>query len=204
MIKVKDYEAKTREEALDKCLKELDCKESDLVIREETIEGKLFKSGKYILHVYRKEEIEKYIKEYINKIAHLINIPIECDILKKEEGYQVTLVSDHNAILIGKEGRTLNALQLLIKQSIQQDIKTSVKINIDASNYKIKKMKNIENEIKKIAKEILDTKIDVELDPMNSYERRMVHSLISEYKNLETESIGDGKNRHIIIKYVEE
>ena len=79
-----------------------------------------------------------------------------------------------------------------------------IKINIDASNYKKKKEEYFEREIKKIAKEVLKTKIDTKLDPMNSYNRRIVHSIVSNFKNLKTESIGEEPNRYTIIKYVEE
>ena len=78
-----------------------------------------------------------------------------------------------------------------------------IKINIDVSNYKIKKLNNLEKEVRKIAKEIIKTKLDVSLDPMNSYERRYIHNIINEYENLKTESIGEGKERHVVIKYIE-
>ena len=64
-------------------------------------------------------------------------------------------------------------------------------------------MKKLEYEIKKIAKEVQSTKIDASLDPMNSYERRNIHTMIDKFDNLVTESIGEGKDRHIVIKYVE-
>lgn len=204
MFNITEYEAKTKEEALEKCLNELNCKKEDLFLRSEYIEGKLFKGSKYIVYALKKDDILKFIKSYIYQFSKLIHIDIESEILIKEDTYQVTLVSDQNAILIGKEGRTLNALQLLIKQAIKKETQLNLKLNIDASNYKLKKLKGIERQIKIIAKEVLDSKIDVSLDPMNSYERRLVHSLIGEYKNLTTESIGEGKERHVIIKYVEE
>ncbi len=204
MFNITKYEAKTKEEALEKCLNELNCRQEDLFLRSEFIEGKLFKGSKYIVYALKKQEILDFIKNYIYQFAKLIHIDIECEILLQGDTYQVTLVSDQNAILIGKEGRTLNSLQLLIKQAIRKETQLNLKLNIDASNYKVKKLKGIERQIKMIAKEVLDSKIDVSLDPMNSYERRLVHSLIGEYEHLTTESIGEGKERHIIIKYVEE
>ena len=64
-------------------------------------------------------------------------------------------------------------------------------------------MKNIEREVKQIAKEVQESKLDASLDPMNSYERRLVHNIINEYPDLSTESFGEGKDRHVVIKYVE-
>jgi len=132
-----------------------------------------------------------------------MNIVINNEILVSDEIYNVTLISNNNSILIGKEGKTLNALQTLVRQIVRNKTNTSIKINLDVSNYKMKKMKNIERIVRQVAKEVKTSKVTVSLDPMNSYERRYVHTIISEYPELETESVGEGKERHITIKYKE-
>lgn len=202
-MELKKYEGKNKEEILKKILKELNCNQNDLFLKSEFIEGKLFKSSKYIVSVVTKKEIIEYISEYIQNLSRCMKINIESEILESEDIFKVTLVSDQNAILIGKEGRTLNSIQLLLKQSIKNKIGLSLKINVDVANYKVKKLKNIEYQLKKIIKEVQSTKITVALDPMNSYERRFVHNLVSEYKNLTTESIGEGRDRRVTIKYKE-
>lgn len=202
-MELKKYEGKNKEEILKKILKELNCNQNDLFLKSEFIEGKLFKSSKYIVSVVTKKEIIEYISEYIQNLSRCMKINIESEILESEDIFKVTLVSDQNAILIGKEGRTLNSIQLLLKQSIKNKIGLSLKINVDVANYKVKKLKNIEYQVKKIIKEVQSTKITVALDPMNSYERRFVHNLVSEYKNLTTESIGEGRDRRVTIKYKE-
>ena len=140
---------------------------------------------------------------YSEEFSSTIGISIESEILYNNESFNITLVTSNNSLLIGKEGKNLQALQNIIRQSLKVKTGINIKVNIDISNYKQKKLNNLENEIKKIAKEVLKTKVDVSLDPMNSYERRCIHSLISEYENLTTESVGEGKERHIIIKYIE-
>lgn len=202
-MELKKYEGKNKEEILKKILKELNCNQNDLFLKSEFIEGKLFKSSKYIVSVVTKKEIIEYINEYIQNLSRCMKINIESEILESEDIFKVTLVSDQNAILIGKEGRTLNSIQLLLKQSIKNKIGLSLKINVDVANYKVKKLKNIEYQVKKIIKEVQSTKITAALDPMNSYERRFVHNLVSEYKNLTTESIGEGRERRVTIKYKE-
>ena len=202
-MELKKYEGKNKEEILKKILKELNCNQNDLFLKSEFIEGKLFKSSKYIVSVVTKKEIIEYISEYIQNLSRCMKINIESEILESEDIFKVTLVSDQNAILIGKEGRTLNSIQLLQKQSIKNKIGLSLKINVDVANYKVKKLKNIEYQVKKIIKEVQSTKITAALDPMNSYERRFVHNLVSEYKNLTTESIGEGRDRRVTIKYKE-
>lgn len=202
-MELKKYEGKNKEEILKKILKELNCNQNDLFLKSEFIEGKLFKSSKYIVSVVTKKEIIEYINEYIQNLSRCMKINIESEILESEDIFKVTLVSNQNAILIGKEGRTLNSIQLLLKQSIKNKIGLSLKINVDVANYKVKKLKNIEYQVKKIINEVQSTKITAALDPMNSYERRFVHNLVSEYKNLTTESIGEGRERRVTIKYKE-
>ena len=202
-MELKKYEGKNKEEILKKILKELNCNQNDLFLKSEFIEGKLFKSSKYNVSVVTKKEIIEYISEYIQNLSRCMKINIESEILESEDIFKVTLISDQNAILIGKEGRTLNSIQLLLKQSIKNKIGLSLKINVDVANYKVKKLKKIEYQVKKIIKEVQSTKITAALDPMNSYERRFVHNLVSEYKNLTTESIGEGRDRRVTIKYKE-
>lgn len=204
MLTLYKYEGKTQEEAKEKCLTELNLEAKDLFIKESETEAKLFKSKKHIIEAIPKKDIIKFIKEYLNEIDKSFNIELKSEVNEKEDVIKVNLVSENNPILIGKEGKNIEALQILIRNSIRNQIGMDIKINIDASNYKKKKEEYFEREIKKIAKEVLKTKIDTKLDPMNSYNRRIVHSIVSNFKNLKTESIGEEPNRYTIIKYVEE
>ena len=113
-MELKKYEGKNKEEILKKILKELNCNQNDLFLKSEFIEGKLFKSSKYIVSVVTKKEIIEYISEYIQNLSRCMKINIESEILESEDIFKVTLISDQNAILIGKEGRTLNSIQLFL------------------------------------------------------------------------------------------
>ena len=203
MLEIIKEEAKTKEEALEIILNKTSLKEEDFFLKSEFVEGKLFKSSKYIVSALKKDDVKKYISEFIENLSKLLNIDITSEILFNGESFNVTLVSDNNSILIGKEGKTLNAIQIILRQAIKQAANINLKISVDVGNYKLKKMKNIEREVKQIAKEVQQSKLDATLDPMNSYERRLVHNIINEYPNLETESFGEGKDRHVVIKYVE-
>lgn len=204
MLQIFKVEGKTLEEALEKCYQLTNKTKDDLYLKESSTEAKLFKSKKYIIEAIKKEDVIDFVKEYIKVLAAHMNIDIQCEIREKEEAIHVLLASSNNAILIGKEGRTLNALQILLRQSVNCYSGFYIRVNIDASNYKEKKMKNLEYEIKKIAREVKESHVDVKLDPMNSYERRLVHSLISDMENLTTESVGESPNRYVIIKYKED
>ena len=203
MLEMFKEEAKTKEEALEIILNKTNLTKDDFFLKSEFVEGKLFKASKYIVTALKKDDVRKYIEEFIKNLSKLLNIDIDSEVLFNGESYNVTLVSDNNSILIGKEGKTLNAIQVIIRQAIKQEASISLKINVDVGNYKLKKMKNIEREVKIIAKEVLSSKLEAKLDPMNSYERRLVHNIINEYPNLETESFGEGKDRHVVIRYVE-
>lgn len=203
MLKINNYEAKTADEALKKAMIELNCEKNNLIYKSEITEGKLFKSAKCNLKVVQKSDIKEYINSYMKDLGNLMSISIESEILYSNDSFNITLVTNNNALLIGKDGKNLNAIQTILRQNIKQLTDMTIKLNLDISDYKVKKMKKLEREIKKIAKEVLTSKVDVSLDPMNSYERRFIHNLIGEYENLDTESIGEGKERHIIIKYIE-
>ncbi len=203
MINVLNYEAKEKEELNEKICSELKCDLTDLLIKYDFIEGKLFKSQKYTATVVKKEDINNLINEIIKTIGKGMNIVIDTEILSTDDIFNVTLVSNNNSILIGREGKILNSLQNLVRQIVRNKTEMNLKINLDVSNYKMKKMKNIEKIVREVAEEVKSSKITASLDPMNSYERKFVHTIISEYPELETESIGEGLERHITIKYKE-
>lgn len=203
MLNKYNYEAKTKEEALNKAQEELNLQENEYYVNEVLEQSGLFKSKKCIIEIITKQDIVKMVKEFISNLSKHMNIDIKSEVKFKEDILSVMLVSDNNPILIGKDGKNLSSIQTIIRQVVNNQTKQNIKINVDASNYKERKIKNLEREIKKIAKDVLTSKVDVKLDPMNSYERRIIHSLISEYENLETISEGAEPNRYVVIKYIE-
>ncbi len=198
-----EIEGKTIEEITQKCSTDFNLKEEDIIIINKEEKGGLFKGKKVIAQIIKKEYLKNYIKDFFKNLEKYMNIQINCEIKEEDNNYNVMLVSDNNAILIGKEGKNLDAIQTIIRTIIKKLTNNIVKINLDASNYKAKKINNLEYEIKKIINEVVKTKIDVKLDPMNSYERMIVHNYVSKYDNLTTESIGEEPNRYIVIKYKE-
>lgn len=204
MLNKYNFEGKSEEEALEKINKELGLTESEVFINKSETEAKLFKAKKIQLEVYKKEDIISYIKEFIKTTTRLMGIETQLEVKESENIIGVIMASDNNPILIGKEGRTLNSLQILIRQALSAQTGVNIKVNLDASNYKGKKLKNLAYDVKKIAYDVLRTHGEVHLDPMNSYERRFVHNAISEFKDLSSNSEGEGQNRHIVVKYIGE
>lgn len=198
-----EFEGKTKEDAIQNCLNDLNVTETDIIIVECEEKSSLFKGKKAIIKVIKKSDIKSYIKNFFNELSKYMNINITSEIIENDNIYNVTLVSDNNAILIGKDGKNLEAVQVVLRSIIKKLGNNLLKINIDASNYKAKKISNLEKEIDKIAKEVVSSKVSVKLDPMNSYERMIVHNHISKFENLATESIGEEPERYIVIKYKE-
>ena len=195
MINVVTFEGKTKEDAINKALDYYNLDEEYLLINEIE-ENKI--------EVIDKADIKYFIKDYVSKLSEYMNIDINVEIREVEKSYNVKLVSNDNSILIGKDGKTIAAIQTLLRKSLEKQTHQIIKVNVDVANYKEKNLKRKASEIKKIAYEVQKTKIDVELEPMNSYERREIHNMIDKIDNVTTESIGEGLARHIVIKYVEE
>ena len=151
------------------------------------------------LDVYNNEIIVKEIEENSKKM----NIDFNINIYEEDNVFLVRMNSKNNSILIGKDGKTLNSIQFLLRKAISCLTGFNINVNLDVSNYKQKIEKRFENEIKKVINEVLKTKIETKLDPMNSYKRRIVHSIASNYYNIETMSVGEEPNRYTIIKYIE-
>ena len=130
-----------------------------------------------------------------------IDVQLESNI--REEQINIKMYSDNNNILIGKNGQTLNAMQKVLRQQVYNKIGKYPYILLDVENYKEKKMGNLERMAKRTAKEVLKSHIDVTLDDMNSYERRVIHNALTKFKNISTLSEGEEPHRHIVIRYVE-
>ena len=105
--------------------------------------------------------------------------------------------------LIGKNGRTLSSIQTLLRAAIYRQTNMHINVVLDVENYKERQEHNIERLAKKLAKEVLKTKEPITMDSMNSYERRLVHSALADFKNISTESEGEEPNRKVVIKYIE-
>ena len=197
------YEGKTKEGAIELALEELKITEEDLIINDtEEKSGLLKKTVK--IEVLNMNEIIAFIKETITEITKNMGVEANLEVRRRENNISVTIFSDNNSILIGKNGKNIAALQLLIRQMVNSKLKNSLGIILDVGNYKEKRVKNIEYLAKKLAREAYKTKTEVTMDSMNSYERRIVHEVLSTDKYVYTESIGEEPNRKVVIKLKEE
>ena len=200
MITFHSYEGKNLETLKENCINELNVEENKIYFHETEKESGLFKGKKIILEAITEAEIINEIKNFIKELASLMNLEINSEVKIQDGNINVILVSNNNNILIGKDGKILNALQLIMRQVFNDLGKFNLRVTLDIGNYRAKKVKNLEREIKNICKEVINTKVEVKLDPMNSYERRIVHSIVSEFEELQSESFGVDPERYTVIK----
>lgn len=197
------YEGKTKEEAINKALTELNVSEENIIVDVlEEKNGLLKKSVK--IEVTNVNDLIDYAKETLIEIINLMNITANLEVRRRDNNVTITIYSDNNSILIGKNGRTISALQTIIRQVVSTQVKSDIQIIIDVENYKEKRITSLERMAKRIAKEVSNTKVETKLDPMNSYERRAIHNALSKNKYVYTESVGEEPNRCIVIKPKEE
>lgn len=202
-MKLEVFEGKTKEEAKEKALEALNVSETEMFCKEEEIKGKLFKATTYKCSAIKISDIADFLKEKLAELLNNMGIESQFETNVRDEQINIKMYSDKNSILIGKNGQTLMAIQTVLRQMVHNEIGMYPYILLDVENYKEKKISNLERTAKRIAKEVQKTKIDVSLDNMNSYERRIIHNVLTKFKNISTTSEGEEPNRHIVIRYVE-
>lgn len=195
------FSGKTKEEAIQNAKEKLQEVEENLFIKEVgESKGGLFKSKKVEIEVIEKREVVKYIKEYLIKILKSMGFNVNIEVKTKEEVPKYIIFSDNDALLIGKNGKNLKALSILVSQHLNNELGKNYKFVIDINEYKEKREKSLERLAKRIAREVRTTKVEAKLDSMNSYERRIIHNALTNYKGIYTESEGEEPNRCVVIK----
>ncbi len=199
------YVGKTKEEAIQLAKEDLQEVEENLFIKElESTKGGLFKSKKVEIEVIEKREVVKYIKDYLIQILSNMGFNVNIEIKNKEDFPKYIIFSDNDSLLIGKNGKNLKALSILVSQHLNNELGRNYKFNIDVNEYKVKREKSLERLAKNIAREVRSTKVEAKLDSMNSYERRIIHNILTNFKGVYTESEGEEPNRYVVIKPTDE
>ena len=202
-MEVKEFEGKNLETLISDSLNELGIEEKDAIIQKEEIKGGLLKKTSYKIKIYTLISIQEYVKEFLKNLTELMGLEVTFESKIRDEQICIKMYSDNNSILIGKEGRTLSSLMFITKQMLKNKYDIQPHIILDVENYKEKQEKHLERLAKNIAREVVKTRVEVKLDNMNSYERRIIHNVLSNNKKVTTTSEGEEPNRHVVIKYVE-
>lgn len=199
-MKIYEFEGKNLEDTIKKALLELKKSEDQVFIKNEEEEAGLFKSKKVKVQVLVKDEVLEYLKELLENIISKMGIKTKIEAKIRENCLKLSLYSDNNAVLIGKNGRTIESLQMILKAAISNQTRFGINVNVDVEDYKEKQLQRLEELAKRVAKEVIHTGIEVKLDSMNSYERRLVHEEASKVEGIDTISVGEEPNRCVVIK----
>lgn len=202
MIK-NNYTGKTLEEAINNAKIALQETENNLYIKELETKSGLF-NKKVEIEVIRRDDVITFMKEYLKNLIENMGLKANLEVKKREDNVIFTIFSDNNSILIGKNGRTLDSITTIAKQVVYKELGKYFNFTIDIGEYKKERENRLERLAKKVAREVAYSKVEAKLDPMNSYERRIIHTILADNKKVTTESEGEEPNRYVVIKPREE
>lgn len=197
------FEGKKEEGLLESALNSLNLLETDIFYDYKEEKGGLLKGKKYIIEVVKVSEVADLGKEIILKLLDGLSIKGQIETKVREKSITYSIHSENNSLLIGKRGHILDSIQTFVRQAIYNKLDIYVNIIVDVENYKEKQNYFLEKNVKKIAREVTLSKMPVKLDPMTSYERKLVHDALSGFKYVESTSEGEEPNRCVVIKYKE-
>ena len=154
-----------------------------------------------VIKVRKKNDVEGNIREFLDKVFEAMNLEVEI-LVEKEESSNVINVELKGAdmgVLIGKRGQTLDSLQYLTNLAVNKNSEEYVKVKIDTEDYRKRRKETLENLAKNISYKVKRTKRPVSLEPMNPFERRVIHSALQNDKFVTTHSEGEEPYRHVVV-----
>ena len=199
-----EFKAKTKDEALTNASLELVCpiESIEYEVVSEASKGFIGIGAKPCIIKARKkktfvDEIEEYIASMLDAMGIEAKINIDYDDIEGE--MNIDLEGSDMGILIGKRGQTLDALQYLIRLAVNKKSDSYIKVKLDTENYRARRKETLENLAKNIAFKVKRTKRSFALEPMNPYERRIIHSTLQNDPYVATKSEGEEPYRKVIV-----
>ena len=205
MTEFKEFSGKTVEEAMQLAQQEFAC-DSDRIefeIIEKESSGFLGLRSKPARINARLKDVspEETASEFVRKILECMNIEAGVSATLNEEDNELSVQIDGEdmAVLIGKRGQTLDCFQYLVSLVVNKTSGSYIKVKLDTENYRARRKDTLENLAKNIAVRVKKTHKPVSLEPMNPYERRVIHSALQNDKYVETHSEGDEPFRKVVV-----
>ena len=154
-----------------------------------------------VIKARKKFSIDENVVEFLSSIFDAMKMEVEILVAVNEEEHiiEVELKGDDMGILIGKRGQTLDSLQYLTNLAINKHSDEYYKVKIDTEDYRKRRKETLENLAKNIAYKVKRTKRPVSLEPMNPFERRVIHSALQNDRYVTTHSEGDEPYRHVVV-----
>lgn len=203
------FSAKTVEDAVTKALIDLETTSDNLEyeVVEKGSTGFLGIGAKpAVIRARKKESVQDRAVNFLSQVFDAMNIQVEIAAAYNEEEKEIsiTLEGEDMGILIGKRGQTLDSLQYLVSLIVNKDSEDYLRVKLDTENYREKRKKTLETLAKNIAYKVKRSKRPVSLEPMNPYERRIIHAALQNDKYVTTRSEGEEPFRHVVISLKKE
>ena len=159
------------------------------------------KSKPAIIKARKKNDTVDNIREFLENVFSAMDMEVTIDIKKAEDDkvYEVELSGKEMGLLIGKRGQTLDSLQYLTNLAVNKHSDGYIKVKLDTEDYRQRRKDTLENLAKNIAYKVKRTKRPVSLEPMNPFERRVIHSALQGDRYVETHSEGEEPFRHVVV-----
>ncbi len=200
-----EFTGKTVDDALTNALVELGVTSDqiDYEVLEKGSSGFLgFNSKPAKIKARKKYTVVNHIRNFLSQVFHAMGLEVEILInasAEEENVYDVELKGAEMGVLIGKRGQTLDSLQYLTNLAINKHSDTYTRVKLDTEDYRKRRKDTLENLAKNIAYKVKRTKKAVSLEPMNPFERRVIHSALQNDRYVSTHSEGDEPFRHVVI-----
>lgn len=146
---------------------------------------------------------ETAAKNFLNDVFTAMNMDVVVDVNYNEEekSMDINLSGEEMGVLIGKRGQTLDSLQYLVSLVVNKEMEEYIRVKVDTENYRQRRKETLENLAKNIAYKVKKTRRPVSLEPMNPYERRIIHSTLQNDRYISTHSEGDEPYRRVVVTY---
>lgn len=221
-----EVEGKTYEEAIKKASQKLNAEERDLDIDVKEVDTKgilgllgskkiritarlrtssqpetleMQKIPENVENPENMEEPEEYGRKFLEEVSRFVGLSFSVRATKTKDRLTFLVQSDHGDIFIGKEGDVLEALQYILRLAIAKRYKQGLKLLVDINGYREKRKKSLTIMAKRLADRVKRTGRPLKTDPLNPYERRVVHTLFKHNKNINTKSEGEGHTKKVVI-----
>lgn len=145
--------------------------------------------------------LDEAAKKFLNEVFAAMNLTVVIDVKynEAEKSMDIDLSGDEMGVLIGKRGQTLDSLQYLVSLVVNKESEDYIRVKVDTENYRQRRKETLENLAKNIAYKVKRTKRSVSLEPMNPYERRIIHSALQNDKYVTTHSEGEEPFRRVVV-----
>jgi spoIIIJ-associated protein len=207
MIKTLEVSGKTEDEAIESALEQLSLSRDDVSVEivERPKSGFLgIKSTPAVVKVLYEAKDDKAgrVEDFLTGLLTRMDVEADMEVTEGSGSIEVTLTGKDPGALIGRRGETLDAIQHLTNYALNRGGSGGrIRVNIDAENYRQRRNETLETLAARTAGKVMKYRRNMTLDPMNAYERHVIHTALQDYENISTYSIGNEPNRRVVVSY---